>query len=304
MLTLRQLRYFVAIGEHGALSHAAQTLNIVQSALSHHLAQLEAELGVQLIERRARGIVLTPAGQRLYQHACSIISSTLKAEEDVRTFSERLEGSVTIGLAHTAAAIGSLPLMQAVRLTYPGILTIQEGLSINLTRSVLSGEVDIALVYNPQEDSRLDLLPLLKEQMYLVGRAELIGADSSPVRFSEMPQHPVLGPNMPSALRAIIDSSVLRSRIKPSEVLKIDSLTAMTLALENGMGWSILARASVRDSLAANRLHARRIIEPEVNRMLALASLSDRPKTRSFEAMQKLLAGVISAEVKEGRWPD
>ena len=53
MLTLRQLRYFVAIGEHGALSHAAQTLNIVQSALSHHLAQLEAELGVQLIERRA-----------------------------------------------------------------------------------------------------------------------------------------------------------------------------------------------------------------------------------------------------------
>src|SRR3954447_19204692 len=97
-LGLRQLRYFIAIADAGVLSRAAETLNIAQSALSHHVAALEADLGVKLLERRPRGVALTAAGQRLYEHARAVLASLGKAEEDIRTFNEAAAGPVSLGL--------------------------------------------------------------------------------------------------------------------------------------------------------------------------------------------------------------
>jgi len=88
-LGLRQLRYFIAIADAGVLSRAAETLNVAQSALSHHVAALETDLGVKLLERRPRGMALTAAGRRLYEHASAVLSALGKAEEDVRTYTRR-----------------------------------------------------------------------------------------------------------------------------------------------------------------------------------------------------------------------
>ena len=93
-LGLRQLRYFIAIADAGALSRAAETLNVAQSALSHHVAELEAELGIKLLERRARGVALTTAGRRLDQHAAAILAALGKAAADVKTFTEAASGPV------------------------------------------------------------------------------------------------------------------------------------------------------------------------------------------------------------------
>lgn len=90
-LDLRELRYFLAIADAGALSQTARTLNVAQSAVSHHLAALEAKLGVPLVERHARGD-LTAAGHRLHQHAGAIIAALAKAEGEVKAFSEEPAG--------------------------------------------------------------------------------------------------------------------------------------------------------------------------------------------------------------------
>ena len=108
-LDLRQLRYFLAVGDAGALSHAAQKLNLAQSAVSHHLAELEAKLGVQLVERHPRGIRLTAAGQRLHEHARAIVAAVAKAEEDVKAFAEEASGPVSVGLSHTGPASRPCP---------------------------------------------------------------------------------------------------------------------------------------------------------------------------------------------------
>ena len=101
-LGLRQLRYFLAIADAGALSRAAENLNVAQSALSHHVAEIERTLGVKLFERKARGVSLTAAGHRLHEHASAILSALSKAEEDVRTFTDAVSGPVSLGLSHTA----------------------------------------------------------------------------------------------------------------------------------------------------------------------------------------------------------
>src|SRR5436190_830083 len=129
-LGLRQIRYFIAIADAGVLSRAAETLNIAQSALSHHVAALETDLGVKLLERRPRGIALTAAGRRLYEHASAVLSALGKAEEDVRTYNEAATGTVCLGFSHTAIPMVALDIMQMVRKNSPGVhLSIVEALS-------------------------------------------------------------------------------------------------------------------------------------------------------------------------------
>jgi LysR family nitrogen assimilation transcriptional regulator len=303
-LGLRQIRYFIAIADAGVLSRAAETLNIAQSALSHHVATLEADLGVKLLERRPRGIALTAAGRRLYEHASAVLSALGKAEEDVRNFNEAATGPVCLGLSHTAISLVGLDLMKAVRSHSPGVhLTIVEALSPALTERVLSGTVDLALAYNPPRDARLSIELLQEEDLYLVGRPNLIGRSRSPVAFSAIPQRSVLGLTPMPASRAIIQTQVLRNQVIPSETLEVDSLSALRMALEAGLGCAILSRATVLPDLEAGKYHARRIADPPLTRALGLIALADRPQTKAFLEVRRTVTEVVGTAVREKRWP-
>ena len=303
-LGLRQLRYFLAIADAGALSRAAEGLNIAQSALSHHVAEIERELGLKLFERKARGVSLTAAGRRLHEHASAILSALTKAEQDVRNFTDTVSGPVSLGLAHTAIAAIALDVMQAVRKRCPGVhLTLSEGLSPTLIGLVLSGAIDLALAYNPPKDTRLVTEVLLDEDLYLVGRPDLIGKSSSPILFSNIPQGSVLGLNPVPTSRAIIQAQILRNQIAPSPTLEVGSLIALRQALEAGLGCAILARSTVLAELEERRFHARRIVRPAIVRSLAIISLAERPQTRAFVEVRDTVIGVVGEAARSGRWP-
>ena len=103
-MDLRQLRYFVGIVQAGSLSRAADQLHVAQSAISHHLASLESELGRQLVTRGPKGILLTEAGGVLYRHAEAILRHVEFAKQDalnvlecaVRTRVDRISGRAGI----------------------------------------------------------------------------------------------------------------------------------------------------------------------------------------------------------------
>src|SRR5881397_2316385 len=84
MLDLRRLAVFREVAESGSFSSAALALDYTQSVVSHHVAQLERELGVTLFERGKRPVRLTPAGERLSEHAGLILGAARTAEADLR----------------------------------------------------------------------------------------------------------------------------------------------------------------------------------------------------------------------------
>ena len=88
----RQLRYFIAVYEQRNLSRAADQANVAQSALSHHISNLEAEFATPLFERKPRGMEPTAAGERLYEHARIILRAMAEAETEVR------EGALSAGV--------------------------------------------------------------------------------------------------------------------------------------------------------------------------------------------------------------
>ena len=301
-LDLRQLRYFLAVGDAGALSHAAQKLNLAQSAVSHHLAELEAKLGVQLVERHPRGIRLTAAGQRLHEHARAIVAAVAKAEEDVRAFAEEAGGPVSVGLSHTATRIASLPFMRAVRLELPKvILGLIEAQSIPLVARLLNKEIDLAVVYNPPDDARLDSVPILEEDMWFVGHPDLLEDREDPIRFAEVLGYPLVLQYPSDASRALVESFILRNQL-PARVMEVDSLIGITHAIADGIGCSILAKATVKQEIEAGSIIARLIVQPALKRTLHLASLRERPRTRALNEVGRLVVGVILSEIRKGRW--
>ena len=95
-MDLRQLRYFVAIAETGNVRQAAERVRVAQSALSRHVRALEAELGVRLLDRHARGVSLTGAGERLNLRAVEILRRVDEMRAEIIAEGELPAGAVSV----------------------------------------------------------------------------------------------------------------------------------------------------------------------------------------------------------------
>ena len=120
-MELRQLRYFVAIVDHGSLSRAAQVLHMAQPALTQQLRQLEEELQAQLLHRSPQGVLSTDAGKLFYEHAQAILKQVGDARSAVNQSATRPAGSVSLALPHSISGALALPLLLASRERYPEI---------------------------------------------------------------------------------------------------------------------------------------------------------------------------------------
>lgn len=98
----RHLYYFVKIVEAGSFSQAARTIHVAQPALSQQIAELEASLGIALLQRSARGIKPTVAGQKLYEEALSILRRYENLPGLIRSSSGEIQGVVSLGMPGVA----------------------------------------------------------------------------------------------------------------------------------------------------------------------------------------------------------
>ena len=302
-MDLRQLRYFAAIMEHGTLTQAAVHLRVAGSALSHHLGNLEAELGAQLFERRARGMEPTAAGYRLHEHARAILKAFAAAEADIRQSGGKISGTVSIGMAYSAVKAIGVDLATRVLSDYPDVeLALSESLSGATLVHLMASEVDLALVYNPPADAALRTRPVLEERMVLVGKREVIGDSTEPITFDELLELPMILLRQGVSARAILDDVSLLKKIESRAKLQMNSVQAIAGSLEAGLGCLIGTKLFMQDQLARGTVHFRPIIEPELSRKLYLCELSSRPPTFALEAIEKLILELVRNAVLDGRW--
>lgn len=299
----RQLRYFSAIYDHGALSRASDELRVAVSALSHHLANLEADLGSKLFERMPRGLRPTAAGERLYAHAQGILRSLSSAELDIKSASENISGELAVGMAHSAVKAIAVPLLTRVLNSYPDLrLSLSESLSGSTLIHLLSSEIDLAVVYNPPSDARLRTQAVLEEDMVCVGKREIIGSTDEPISFEEVLALPIIILRQGLSARALLDDTSLLKRLEASAQLQMNSVYAIAASLNAGLGCVIGTKLFMQEHIESGALHHRPIIEPQLTRTLYLCELSDRPPTFASEKIRKLVLELISEAITEGRW--
>ncbi|KJC44582.1 LysR substrate-binding domain-containing protein [Bradyrhizobium sp. LTSP857] len=301
----RQLRYFIAVYEQRNLSRAADQVNVAQSALSHHISNLEAEFATPLFERKPRGMEPTAAGERLYEHARIILRAMAEAETEVREGARVIAGDISIGMANSGVKAIGVELMRTVLTQYPKLkLSLTESLSGATLMHLMISSVDLALVYNPPSEKELITEAVLEEEMFLVGIPKLVGKGKAPIRFEELNRLPLilLRYGLGLSSRALLDDPVLLKRLEGSAILHANSITGMTGALVEGLGCTIATKLFAREELAAGRLVAREVIEPKLTRTLYLCRLRNRPMTYAMEEMRRLMLALIAEQVRGGGW--
>lgn len=299
----RQIRYFTAVYEQRNLSRAADLCGVAQSALSHHIANLEAEFATPLFARKPRGMDPTAAGERLYQHAKAILRAMATAEKDIRQAQDDLAGDVSVGMAYSAVKAIGVPLMKTVLERYPKVrLSLTESLSAATLTHLMVADVDLALVYNPPVDAQLQTIPVLEEQMVCVGRREIIGDTDAPIPFDDLLSLPVILLRQGVSSRALIDDAALLRRLETTAKLQMNSVHAIAGALTAGLGCVIGTTLFMREALASGALHTRVITAPELTRTLHLCQLADRPATFVLETLRRLILDLVAAEIAAGNW--
>ncbi|MGJ4940972.1 LysR family transcriptional regulator [Bradyrhizobium sp. HKCCYLS1011] len=299
----RQLRYFIAVYEQRNLSRAADQTSVAQSALSHHISNLEAEFATPLFERKSRGMEPTAAGERLYEHARIILRAMAAAEREIKEGRTSIAGEISIGMANSGMKAIGVALMQAVLAKYPNLkLSLTESLSGATLLHLMASEVDLALVYNPPAEKELVAEPVLEEQMVCVGTAKLIGRSKAPMRFDELAQLPQIMLLHGLSSRALLDDPVLLKRLEAKAILHLNSISGTIGALLAGLGCAIATRLFVKEQLAAGTLVAREVVEPTLTRTLYLCRLRNRPMTYAMEEMRRLILTLIADQVGRGGW--
>lgn len=303
-MELRQLRYFVAIVDHGSLSRAARVLHIAQPALTQQVQQLEDELGAQLLHRSAQGVMATDAGKTFYEHAQAILKQVDDAKWAVAQSANRPAGTVALGIPQSVSGALALPLLTAVRNAYPEItLQLTEELSGNLIEQLKSGRINLAVLFDDGQLNMFDTTPLVEEEMMFVTRAASQFAPAGKlVTLAQAVRVPLILPGVQHGIRPRIENLARSAGLTIDNVIDINSVAILKSALLADLGATVLAAAPLLAEIERGALLVHPFGDIRVSRTLALCSSKNIPLTNAGAAVKRLVLDVTNSLCATGTW--
>lgn len=216
-MDLRLLRYFAACVEHKSLHAAAEALHISQPALSKAIHNLEESVGVELLERRPRGVVPTPYGETLLRYAKMIDSELRRATAELDAMRGATKGKITIGAVPTMVPVMARAAREVLQ-SHPGLkLDIRAAFSADLTTALLDGELDFALILIPegQPPPGLNFEPLRSTLPVIAVRIGHPLTSRGSLTLNDLTEYPWLFPSYPPTHRRVISQVFLDAGLPP-----------------------------------------------------------------------------------------
>jgi LysR family nitrogen assimilation transcriptional regulator len=312
-MNLKQLEYFVRVAELGSFTKAALILNVAQAALSRQVRLLETDLHATLLLRTGRGVVLTEAGKRLFDHSVGILQLVARAREDVEESRSEPAGQIVIGLPPSMGRILTLPLVESFRRQLPRArLTIVEGLSTHIAEWIATGRVDLGLVHNPEAQAALETVPVLDEELCLVsqaaraprrraGRTARADARSeADVPLAELPKYPLIVPERSHTFRRLLDTQAALAGLKLDVACEASSVQSILELVRAGYGHAVLTRSAVTASGEPGAYTVRPLSQPRMTTTLCLAISAHKPATPLIKHTMRTLRELIAARAEAG----
>lgn len=234
-MELRHLRYFLSIVKLGSFTKASDELCITQPTLSHQVRQLEEELGCELLDRSARRIRLTNAGEIFAEFANRSIKEVDNGKVAIQEFQHLRLGSLVFGVI--SSFINSLlpPVLSRFHAEYPGIqLRVLELPTGELERQVREGELAFGLAYGPAAATdHVHWEELFKEELALIVSPQHEFAKRVSVSFATIAQTPLALLTHEYISRTIIDAAFMKAMRTPQVTIEMNSIDALLQMVSN-----------------------------------------------------------------------
>jgi LysR family transcriptional regulator, nitrogen assimilation regulatory protein len=296
----RRLYSFVRVVDAGSITRAADLLHIAQPALSQQMTALESLFGQQLLSRSKQGVEPTEAGRVLYRHARVILRQLEQAQADVEVVGRELAGGVSVGLApYSTVNALAFPLLSAVRARYPRVLLhINENFGGVLSEALMTGRMDMALLYESGPIRGVDFERLLTEELVVVAPdgIELPARADDAVTMADLADVPLLLPGPTHTIRRVVDQAFSQAASAANVVGEVESVPLMARAVRGGLGATVLPRSVARRMIGGSELHQRHLT-PALEVQVSLGTASGQTLSRAAEAVRELLREVLRSYV-------
>jgi LysR family transcriptional regulator, hydrogen peroxide-inducible genes activator len=268
-ITIRHLRYFEALAQHGHFGRAADACAISQPALSLQMKELEELLGAPLIERGARQIRLTPLGEDFAARTHEILRAVDELGDLARASVGPLVGRLRLGVIPTVAPYLLPQVMQSLLARYPGLdLRPREAITQSLIEDLIAGRLDTAIVALPISEASLVEEPLFEEEFILVRPA----TDAN---------RPVPSPELLREMRLLLleEGHCFRDQAlsycgtgtnAPRDLMEGSSLTTLVQMVGAGIGVTLIPEMALAVETRSAAVSTARLAEPRPSRTIGM----------------------------------
>jgi LysR family nitrogen assimilation transcriptional regulator len=297
----RQLYYFVKIVEAGSFSQAARVIHVAQPALSQHIAELEASLGIRLLQRSARGIKPTAAGQRFYEEASSVLRRYENLPGLVRSSIGEIEGLVSVGMPASLSTTLVGPFIERCRAAYAKItLRFIDGDSEFLREEVEKSRLDLAFAFEDEFFPVVHRQPLFRQKHYLISSKEAAPANGSTISLAEVSKIPLVLPGHLNARRVVIERTFAEAGLSLNLAAEAVTVASELSAVRSGAASTIL---NLGDMSGFGDFAQPVLIEPTFYLTCCIIWSNEFPLTLAAEGVRKLLIEFLKQHVATTKRP-
>jgi LysR family transcriptional regulator, hydrogen peroxide-inducible genes activator len=309
--SLRQLQYLLALAQVLHFGRAAQACFVSQSTLSAGIRELEATLGVDLVERGSTRVTMTPVGAEVARRAAEVVAAAQDLTQLARTAGKPFALPLNLGAIPTIAPFLLPRVLARLRDLAPQArVFLREEQTVPLLAAVEAGEVDFAVIATPWETGTLHVEEVGRDELWFVARQDDVMARTKEVHLRDVDVERLMFLEDGHCLRdhalAACGTRVLRRR----ERLEASSLYTLTQMVENGLGVTLVPEIAIKaGALNGTTLVARPIGPKPPGRAIALVARSARSRLEEFAQIALLLKDTLATKLSKseraraaGKW--
>lgn len=303
-LNERQLTYLIEVAQHGTLSGAAVTLGIDQPSLSRYIKQMERDVGDALFHRTGRGVHPTEVGLALLEIARRYVNDLNDLRNSVQEKKDQPRGSVSLGAVQLLGENFAPSCLLKYRIKRPNVLVHLAGGSSDLIQEMLlSGRLDLGLVYDAGLSSDLIAQPIMTEELVIMAshgpHTKKLG--NGKVTLASVADLPLILPGRRHGLRRAVDYAARQAGVRLNIAYEVDSLATIKALVRQGDCFAILPFSGVATEIRENKCQVFQIVEPNISTAFSMAIARNRPSARvaeEFTAFVRQEIGKFTQEMK------
>ncbi len=297
VVNVKQLRYFLGVVEAGSLSKAADPLHVAQPALGIQIRNLEQELGVELLQRHARGVVPTRAGEVLARRAESLLREFDRIRQEMMDFGVTPSGRVTIGVTSTVGQRVVARFVEKCRKKYPEVrLVIMTVRGTGLIDKLMRAEIDMGLAFRPQDNDEVVSEALINDELVFVHSKNL----PPEVDFRSIAANELILTSESHLLGRMVKRAAAAIGQELQVIFDADSVTIIKELVKSGLGPTILPLTAVQEEVQEGKLFTATITNADFVRTLFLLQSTRRVPSRPVELVRDELRSLVGEIADSG----
>jgi len=246
-INLNQLRVFHVAAKVQSFTRAADALFLTQPGISKHIKELEEYYGTRLFDRLGKKVVLTQAGEILYEKTETIFTMINQLKVEIDELQGLNRGTLHIGASITIGIYILPTVLGRFRSMYPNIdIRMDIALNQQIAEMIISNSIDFGFLGAQVDDDRLKLNPFFKDELVLIVPSNHEWASRNNIEPHDLLSCPFIFSRQGSGTRAVIEERLGRIGISLKNTLEFGNTEAVKNAVEAGLGVSIVSRIAIQ----------------------------------------------------------